>query len=45
MTRLVPTLSGVPGIGGPDPDWDFFLPEDEAQPEPGDFWLEPEDDD
>ena len=28
-----------------DTDWDFFLPDDdEAFPEPGDFWIEPTDD-
>ena len=28
-----------------DADWDFFLPDDgEAFPEPGDFWIEPVDD-
>jgi len=28
-----------------DPDWDFFLPDDdETYPEPGDFWVEPDDD-
>ena len=27
-----------------DADWDFFLPDDEAYPEPGDFWTEPRDD-
>lgn len=27
----------------PDPDWEFFLPDDEeAAPEPGDFWIETE---
>lgn len=30
-----------------DPDWDFFLPDDEFAPdetfpEPGDFWIEPD---
>lgn len=29
-----------------EPDWDFFLPdEEEPFPEPGDFWVEPEGDD
>lgn len=41
MTRLRNPVA----IGGPDPDWDFFLPEDEAFPEPGDFWLEPDEED
>jgi len=27
-----------------EPDWDFFLPDDDAYPEPGDFWIEPDDD-
>ncbi len=32
--------------GAGDPDWDFFLPDDDdAYPEPGDFWIEPDDDD
>lgn len=44
MTTFRPELASFPGIGGPDPDWDFFLPDDEAHPEPGDFWLEPDDD-
>lgn len=31
------------GLG--DSDWDFFLPDDgDSYPEPGDFWIEPADD-
>lgn len=31
---------------GDEPDWDFFLPDDdETFPEPGDFWVDREDDD
>jgi hypothetical protein len=27
-----------------DSDWDFFLPDDDdAYPDPGDFWMEPDD--
>ncbi|MEQ8850032.1 hypothetical protein [Botrimarina sp.] len=32
------------GLAG-DPDWDFCLPDEDAQPEPGDFWIEPDEDD
>lgn len=40
--RLGPHRS--PARNGLDPDWDFFLPDDdEAFPEPGDFWIEPPD--
>jgi hypothetical protein len=36
-------LGAVVALG--DADWDFFLPDDdEAFPEPGDFWVEPNDD-
>lgn len=31
-------------MGWGDADWDFFLPDDDSHPEPGDFWIEPEDD-
>lgn len=27
-----------------DPDWDFFLPDEETYPELGDFWFEPDED-
>jgi hypothetical protein len=28
-----------------EPDWEFFLPDDdETYPDPGDFWIEPDDD-
>ena len=34
------------GMNG-DPNWDFYLPDDEfppdeSLPEPGDFWIEPD---
>lgn len=36
-------LEAVVALG--DADWDFFLPDDgEAFPEPGDYWIEPNDD-
>lgn len=44
MPQFRTSLSSPLGPGSPDPDWDFFLPDDEASPEPGDFWFEPEDD-
>lgn len=35
-------LNALPG----DPDWEFFLPDDdEIYPDPGDFWIEPDEDD
>ena len=40
---LLPVLMGT--LAG-DPEWEFFLPDDdETYPEPGDFWVEPEEDD
>ncbi|TWT99088.1 hypothetical protein Pla108_00210 [Botrimarina colliarenosi] len=35
---------GLVALG--DADWDFFLPDDdETYPEPGDFWIERDDED
>ncbi|MGL4513189.1 MAG: hypothetical protein ACRCT8_08870 [Lacipirellulaceae bacterium] len=28
-----------------EPDWEFFLPDDEAYPDPSDFWIEPDGED
>lgn len=41
----MPSHCSLLATGG-DPDWDFFLPDDgDSYPEPGDFWIEPTDDD
>lgn len=28
------------GFDEGEPDWEFFLPEEEPHPEPGDFWID-----
>lgn len=31
---------GDEGFWVDEPDWEFFMPEEEALPEPGDFWID-----
>lgn len=44
--RATTPAAGTAEEFGDDPDWEALLPDDEeTYPEPGDFWIEPDEPD